>query len=106
MRPTLYLQARRPVSQAFRFTPFVVEANGLARVFDDGTPTQLWHPSSRWEPGAPVRLSYPPLSYGRGDRLGLGIQIGVEAVTPRLVVSDTSLPVADGGRVLVLGRLP
>ena len=57
-------------------------------------------------PGAPVRLSYPPLSYGRGDRLGLGIQIGVEAVTPRLVVSDTSLPVADGGRVLVLGRLP
>jgi uncharacterized membrane protein len=106
VRPTLYLQARRPVSQAFRFTPFVVEANGLARISDDGTPTQLWYPSSRWEPGAPVRLSYPPLSYGRGDRLGLGIQIGVEAVTPRLVVSDTSLPVADGGRVLVLGRLP
>jgi uncharacterized membrane protein len=105
-RLTLFVRARRPADRTFRFTPFIVQPDGFTRIFDDGTPTQLWVPTERWRPGEVMRLAYPPLTYRSGDRLGIGAQIGVEPVAPRLTVHDADRPVADGARVVVLGPLP
>ncbi len=106
VRPTVYIRARRPVEQAYRFTPFLIAGNGAARIADAGNATQLWYPTPQWRAGEVLRLQYPPLSYGPGDRLGLGAQIGVTAVAPRLPASAVDRPAADGGRVIVLGTLP
>jgi uncharacterized membrane protein len=105
-RLTLFVRARHAADRAYRFTPFIVQPDGFTRIFDDGTPTQLWVPTDRWRPGEVMRLAYPPLTYRSGDRLGIGAQIGVEPVTPRLAVHDADRPVTDGNRVVVLGRLP
>ncbi len=106
VRPTVYVRARRAIDQDFRFTPFVVTPDGIARSVDEGNATQLWYPTTQWTVAEVLRLQYPPLSYGPGDRLGLGAQIGVAAVVPRLVVSAADRPTADNGRVIVLAPLP
>lgn len=106
VRPTVYVRARRAVGQDFRFTPFVVTPDGIARSVDEGNATQLWYPTTQWPVAEVLRLQYPPVSYGPGDRLGLGAQVGVDAVVPRLVVSAADRPTTDDGRVIVLAGLP
>jgi uncharacterized membrane protein len=106
VRPTLYVRARQPVLPAYRFTPFVSGKDGVARIFDEGSPTQLWYPTYLWRPGEVMRLPFPPITYGPTDRLGIGVQLGVDAVVPRLEVTAADRPVVDAGRVLLLAALP
>ncbi len=104
--PTLYVRARRPAAAAFRFTTFRLGQDGLARIHDDGNPTQLWRPTYRWEAGDTLRLRYPPLTYSPGEQFGVGVQRGVETEGVRLRISGGTVPVTDGDRVAILGRLP
>ncbi|CAA9296666.1 MAG: hypothetical protein AVDCRST_MAG77-5636 [uncultured Chloroflexi bacterium] len=104
--PVFYVRALRPIDRAYRFTTFRVGPDGLARIHDDGTPTQLWRPTYRWQPGEVVKLQYPPMTYATGERLGVGVQVGAEVDVPRLAAISQTLPLADHDRVAILGRLP
>jgi hypothetical protein len=103
---TLYLRARRPAERVLRITTFRLGADNLARIHDDGNPTQLWRPASTWRAGEELKLTYPPITALAGERLGIGAQIGIAEGVPRLTATSASHPVVDGGRVVVLGRLP
>jgi len=104
--PTVYLRARRGTEAAYRLTTFRLGPDNLARIHDDGNPTQIWRPSYRWEPGDVLSLRYPPLTYARGERLGIGAQRGVEADAFRLRITGGTVPLADNNHVAVLGPLP
>jgi hypothetical protein len=104
--PEVRLRALAPLERAYRVTTFRVGREGLARIHDDGNPTQLWHPTSRWRAGEVLRLEYPPLTYAPGERLGIGVQLGTEPDAPRLGATSETLAVVDGGAVVVLGALP
>jgi uncharacterized membrane protein len=104
--PEVRLRALAPLERAYRVTTFRVGRDGLARIHDDGNPTQLWHPTSRWRAGEVLRLEYPPLTYAPGERLGIGVQLGTEPDAPRLGATSETLAVVDGGAVVVLGALP
>jgi hypothetical protein len=104
--PTITIRASGPLDRAYRITTFRVGADGLARIHDDGNATQLWHPSYRWRAGETLVLRYPPMTYVSGERLGLGAQVGVEADASRLRVTSATHRVIDGGRVVLLDRLP
>ncbi|HEX2036252.1 MAG TPA: DUF2079 domain-containing protein [Chloroflexota bacterium] len=106
-RVAVYVRARQVVDRAYRFTPYVVGPDAVARLHDDGTAVQRWYPTQRWKPGELIRLTYPPITYARGDRLGLGVQ--VEDATRgvlRLPAAAPGATILDQGRILVLGSLP
>jgi hypothetical protein len=107
--PTLYFRARRPLDVDYRLTRFIIgpgRRGNVARIQDVGNATQRWYPTSRWRPGELVGVRYPPLTYGPGDRLGIGVQIGTDAVVPRLRAAETDQPALDGGYVVELAALP
>jgi uncharacterized membrane protein len=104
--PSVLVRVLGTTDHAYRITTFRLWQDNLARIHDDGNPTQLWYPTYRWRPGETLTLKYPPLPYNPGERLGLGAQIGIEANVPRLRVTSKTHPVVDGGQVVVLGELP
>jgi uncharacterized membrane protein len=104
--PTLHIRAVGRASAVYRVTTFRLGADNLARIHDDGNPTQLWRPTYQWETGEVFRLRYPPLTYAPGERLGVGVQRGIETAAVRLPITGTRVPVADDGLVAVLGPLP
>jgi hypothetical protein len=107
--PTVYFRARQPLDADYRLTTFIVgpgRRGTIARSQDVGNATQRWYPTSRWRPGDLVRVRYPPLTYGPGDRLGMGVQIGTAAVVPRLHAAETDRPALDGGFVVEVAALP
>jgi hypothetical protein len=53
-----------------------------------------------------VKLQYPPLTYSRGEQLGIGVQIGTGPPSSRLVATGQILALADDDHVAILGRLP
>ncbi len=104
---TIYLRARRAVEQDYRIVPFIIQPNGFVRSFDEGNATQLWYPTSRWRTGELVAVRFPPITYLRGDRLGIGIQLGAGGAVTRLPAAPgPARRVVDRGFVLELERLP
>jgi uncharacterized membrane protein len=104
--PTVYVRALRTATPAYRFNTFRLGADGLARIHVAAPPAQLWRPSHGWVPGEVVQLTYPPAQYLPGERLGIGVQIGQDAVAPRLRATSATLQVVDSDRVPVLGTWP
>lgn len=103
---TLFVRSKRPAERALRVTTFRLGSDGLARIHDDGNPTQLWRPTYTWRAGEELKLTYPPLTAVAGERLGIGAQVGIAEDAPRVQVTSGTHAVVDGGRVVVLGRLP
>ncbi len=105
-RPVLYVRPQADINANYRLTPFAVGHDNFLRPADNGNPTQLWHPTSRWSAGELIRIRYPPLTYSPGTRLGIGVQIGTDAAASRLRVTQATVPLLDQDRVAVLGALP
>lgn len=103
---TLYVRALRPSERALRVTTFRLGADDLARIHDDGNPTQLWRPTYTWRAGEELKLTYPPITALAGERLGIGAQAGIESAALRLRVTSRDHRVVDGGRVVIVGSLP
>ena len=104
--PVLYVRPQAGTSQNYRLTPFAVGQDDFSRNVDSGNSAQLWHPTSQWSSGELIRLRYPPIVYSPGFLLGIGAQIGTDAVVPRLRVTHATVPVLDHSRVAVLSELP
>jgi uncharacterized membrane protein len=106
VRPVLYVRSKQTTNFSYRFAAFLIGGDNVVREVEGGNATQFWYPTSRWVPGEVVRLSYPPLAYRAGDRIGVGVTLGDAADAPRLPVRSQGAQLLDDGHVLVLGRLP
>ncbi|MDQ3701849.1 MAG: DUF2079 domain-containing protein [Chloroflexota bacterium] len=104
--PIFYFRAARAITRAYRLTTYIVGPHGPPRFYDDGNATQLWYPSYSWRPGEIVAVRYPPIAFTPGDRIGVGVQLGMDATAPRLTATSRDATLLDGGRVVLLGTLP
>lgn len=104
--PIFYFRAARVMTRAYRLTTYIVGPQGAPRFYDDGNATQLWYPSYSWRAGEVITVRYPPIAFTPGDRIGVGVQLGMDATAPRLPATSPDATLLDGGRVVLLGTLP
>ncbi len=105
-RLVVYFRAQQPLDRDYRLTPFVVDAENNTRLVDNGNAVQLWYPTDMWQQGELIRVAYPPISYNRGARVGIGVRHNETGDVSHLSVTSPTSPTLHAGHVLVLGPLP